>query len=85
MGSVSNVGLMAQKAQNYRSHDKTFQMTKLGRMEVVNSNGDVLTSHNVEVGDIWRMCQSQDAPIADWVGLVVSSCTCYRDSCCVLA
>ena len=71
MGSVSNVGLMAKKAQEYGSHDKTFQMTKAGRMEVVDSTGNVLTSHNVEEGDIWRMCQVKDAPIADWVGLAV--------------
>ena len=71
MGSVSNVGLMAQKAQEYGSHDKTFQMTQDGQMQVVNSNGDVLTSHSVAAGDIWRMCQVKDAPIADWVGLAV--------------
>ena len=71
MGSVSNVGLMAQKAQEYGSHDKTFQMTKAGRMEVVDSNGSVLTTHTVEQGDIWRMCQVKDGPIADWVGLAV--------------
>jgi isocitrate dehydrogenase len=71
MGSVSNVGLMAQKAQEYGSHDKTFQMTQDGQMQVVNSAGTVLTSHAVEKGDIWRMCQVKDAPIADWVGLAV--------------
>ena len=71
MGSVSNVGLMAQKAQEYGSHDKTFQMTKAGRMEVVDSNGSVLMTHTVEQGDIWRMCQVKDGPIADWVGLAV--------------
>ena len=71
MGSVSNVGLMAQKAQEYGSHDKTFQMTKAGRMEVVDSAGVVLTTHPVEIGDIWRMCQVKDGPIADWVGLAV--------------
>ena len=71
MGSVSNVGLMAQKAQEYGSHDKTFQITKPGRMEVVDSAGNVLTSHDVEENDIWRMCQVKDAPIADWVGLAV--------------
>ena len=71
MGSVSNVGLMAQKAQEYGSHDKTFQMTKAGRMEVVDSAGAVLTTHPVEIGDIWRMCQVKDGPIVDWVGLAV--------------
>ena len=71
MGSVSNVGLMAQKAQEYGSHDKTFQMTKAGRMEVVDSSGTILTTHTVEQGDIWRLCQVKDGPIADWVGLAV--------------
>ncbi len=71
MGSVSNVGLMAQKAQEYGSHDKTFQMQADGTVEVVDTHGNVLTSHAVEKGDIWRMCQVKDAPIADWVGLAV--------------
>jgi len=71
MGSVSNVGLMAQKAQEYGSHDKTFQMQADGTVEVVDTHGNVLTSHTVEKGDIWRMCQVKDAPIADWVGLAV--------------
>ncbi len=71
MGSVSNVGLMAQKAQEYGSHDKTFQMQADGTVEVVDTHGNVLTSHAVEKGDIWRMCQVKDAPIADWVGIAV--------------
>ena len=71
MGSVSNVGLMAQKAQEYGSHDKTFQVSSDGRVDVVDRHGNVLTSHAVEQGDIWRMCQVKDAPIADWVGLAV--------------
>jgi isocitrate dehydrogenase len=71
MGSVSNVGLMAQKAQEYGSHDKTFQVAASGTVNVVDAHGNVLTSHSVEKGDIWRMCQVKDAPIADWVGLAV--------------
>jgi len=72
MGSVSNVGLMAQKAEEYGSHDKTFQLSDSGVVNVVNSNGDVLLSQNVEAGDIWRMCQVKDAPIQDWVKLAVN-------------
>ena len=71
MGSVSNVGLMAQKAQEYGSHDKTFQVESAGTVNVVDAHGNVLTSHTVEKGDIWRMCLVKDAPIADWVGLAV--------------
>lgn len=71
MGSVSNVGLMAQKAQEYGSHDKTFQVSASGTVNVVDAHGNVLTSHSVQKGDIWRMCQVKDAPIADWVGLAV--------------
>lgn len=71
MGSVSNVGLMAQKAQEYGSHDKTFQVESAGTVNVVDSHGNVLTSHTVAKGDIWRMCLVKDAPIADWVGLAV--------------
>ena len=70
MGSVSNVGLMAQKAEEYGSHDKTFQMNNAGRVEVRIDGNAVLTQH-VEPGDIFRMCQVKDAPIQDWVGLAV--------------
>ncbi|NHA66680.1 NADP-dependent isocitrate dehydrogenase [Phycicoccus flavus] len=72
MGSVPNVGLMAQKAEEYGSHDKTFEMTAAGRVEVVDAGGAVLMSHDVEAGDIWRACQTKDAPIRDWVGLAVT-------------
>ncbi|GGI90815.1 isocitrate dehydrogenase, NADP-dependent [Shewanella hanedai] len=71
MGSVPNVGLMAQKAEEYGSHDKTFQIEAAGTVNVTNSQGDVLISHAVEAGDIWRMCQVKDAPIRDWVKLAV--------------
>ncbi len=71
MGSVPNVGLMAQKAEEYGSHDKTFEMASAGRVEVVDSSGRVLMSHDVEAGDIWRACQTKDAPIRDWVALAV--------------
>ena len=72
MGSVSNVGLMAQKAEEYGSHDKTFQIPAAGKVNVVNNAGDILMSHDVEEGDIWRMCQVKDAPIQDWVKLAVN-------------
>ena len=72
MGSVPNVGLMAQKAEEYGSHDKTFQMASAGRMEVVTTGGDVLMHQDVEAGDVFRMCQVKDAPIQDWVKLAVS-------------
>jgi len=72
MGSVPNVGLMAQKAEEYGSHDKTFEIAGDGTVEVVNSAGEVLMSHDVEAGDIWRACQTKDAPIQDWVKLAVS-------------
>ncbi|WP_299229523.1 NADP-dependent isocitrate dehydrogenase [uncultured Psychroserpens sp.] len=72
MGTVPNVGLMAQKAEEYGSHDKTFEISANGCVEVVDENGNVLTSHNVEEGDIWRMCQVKDAPIQDWVKLAVT-------------
>ncbi|MGN6636384.1 MAG: NADP-dependent isocitrate dehydrogenase, partial [Oryzihumus sp.] len=72
MGSVPNVGLMAQKAEEYGSHDKTFEIAEAGRVEVVNSAGEVLISHDVEAGDIWRACQTKDAPIRDWVKLAVT-------------
>jgi isocitrate dehydrogenase len=72
MGNVSNVGLMAQKAEEYGSHDKTFQIKESGSVKVINQAGDVLMSHDVEQGDIWRMCQAKDIPIRDWVRLAVS-------------
>ena len=72
MGSVSNVGLMAQKAEEYGSHDKTFEITAAGTVRVVDSEGQVLMSHDVEAGDIWRACQVKDAPVQDWVKLAVS-------------
>ncbi|SMG40579.1 isocitrate dehydrogenase [Marivirga sericea] len=72
MGSVSNVGLMAQKAEEYGSHDKTFEIPEAGTVEVTDANGNVLLSHEVAEGDIWRMCQVKDAPIRDWVKLGVN-------------
>jgi isocitrate dehydrogenase len=72
MGTVPNVGLMAQKAEEYGSHDKTFEIQADGTVDVVDQNGTSLTSHTVEQGDIWRMCQVKDAPIQDWVKLAVS-------------
>ena len=72
MGSVSNVGLMAQKAEEYGSHDKTFQVDTNGTVEVVSRAGDVLLSQTVNESDIFRMCQVKDAPIQDWVKLAVS-------------
>jgi len=72
MGSVSNVGLMAQKAEEYGSHDKTFQAPATGQIRVVDQNGQVLLSHDVEEGDIWRMCQVKDAPVQDWVKLALN-------------
>lgn len=72
MGSVSNVGLMAQKAEEYGSHDKTFELAEAGVVRVVHANGDVIFEHPVETGDIWRMCQTKDEPIRDWVRLAVS-------------
>ena len=72
MGHTSNVGLMAQKAEEYGSHDKTFTMTADGVVKVVTSKGQEIFSHNVEEGDIWRMCQTKDAPVRDWVKLAVS-------------
>ncbi|MEX2593663.1 MAG: NADP-dependent isocitrate dehydrogenase [Anditalea sp.] len=72
MGSVSNVGLMAQKAEEYGSHDKTFEIPTEGTVRVVNASGDVLLEHKVEQGDIWRMCQAKDAAIQDWVKLAVT-------------
>ena len=72
MGSVPNVGLMAQKAEEYGSHDKTFEMQADGTMRVVLADGTVLMQHEVEKGDIWRACQTKDAPIRDWVKLAVT-------------
>jgi isocitrate dehydrogenase len=72
MGTVPNVGLMAQKAEEYGSHDKTFILSEAGTVRVVNTAGDILLIHNVEDGDIWRMCQAKDAPIQDWVKLAVT-------------
>ncbi len=71
MGSVPNVGLMAQAAEEYGSHDKTFQITGDGTVKVIDEAGNVLLQHEVEAGDIWRMCQTKDAPIRDWVKLAV--------------
>ena len=72
MGNVSNVGLMAQKAEEYGSHDKTFQIPADGVVKVTDSSGNTLMEHKVEEGDIWRMCQSKDLPIQDWVKLAVN-------------
>lgn len=72
MGSVSNVGLMAQKAEEYGSHDKTFEIQGNGTVKVTDSNGNTLIEHTVEAGDIWRMCQVKDAPIQDWIKLAVN-------------
>ena len=71
MGSVSNVGLMAQKAEEYGSHDKTFEIPASGVMRVTDTAGNTLLEHTVEQGDIWRMCQTKDLPIQDWVKLAV--------------
>jgi isocitrate dehydrogenase len=72
MGSVPNVGLMAQKAEEYGSHDKTFQIKADGVVRVTDTQGRLLLEQNVEAGDIWRMCQTKDAPIQDWVKLAVN-------------
>ena len=72
MGSVPNVGLMAQAAEEYGSHDKTFQIPANGEVQVVDGNGNILMKHAVESGDIWRMCQTKDAPVRDWVKLAVN-------------
>ena len=71
MGSVSNVGLMAQKAEEYGSHDKTFEVPAEGVVRVIDAGGKVLMEHTVGAGDIWRACQTKDAPVRDWVGLAV--------------
>ena len=72
MGTVPNIGLMAQKAEEYGSHDKTFEIESNGKVCVVDSEGNTLIEHSVETGDIWRMCQTKDAPIQDWVKLAVT-------------
>ena len=72
MGSVSNVGLMAQKAEEYGSHDKTFKIPLSGQVQVIDQDGKLLMQTEVEEGDIWRMCQAKDAPIQDWVKLAVT-------------
>lgn len=72
MGTVPNVGLMAQKAEEYGSHDKTFEIPSAGKVEVINSAGEILFTHEVEKGDIWRMCQVKDLPVQDWIKLAVT-------------
>ena len=72
MGTVPNVGLMAQQAEEYGSHDKTFQMPAAGTVRIVDAQGKTLIEHAVEPGDIWRACQVKDAPIRDWVKLAVT-------------
>ncbi|CAN5881538.1 NADP-dependent isocitrate dehydrogenase [soil metagenome] len=72
MGTVPNIGLMAQKAEEYGSHDKTFQIAEAGTVRVVDAAGNTLMEHQVEEGDIWRMCQTKDLPIQDWVKLAVT-------------
>lgn len=72
MGTVPNVGLMAQKAEEYGSHDKTFEVAAAGTIRVVNADGEAVLSHDVQPGDIWRACQTKDAPIKDWVKLAVT-------------
>ncbi|MBD5769934.1 NADP-dependent isocitrate dehydrogenase [Marinomonas colpomeniae] len=72
MGTVPNVGLMAQKAEEYGSHDKTFEIAEAGTMRILDAQGNVLMQHAVEKGDIWRACQTKDAPIRDWVKLGVT-------------
>jgi len=72
MGTVPNVGLMAQKAEEYGSHDKTFEISSAGTVKLMDENNNILTEHSVETGDIWRMCQVKDDPIQDWVKLAVN-------------
>ncbi|MGO9904340.1 MAG: NADP-dependent isocitrate dehydrogenase [Solirubrobacteraceae bacterium] len=72
MGNTPNIGLMAQAAEEYGSHDKTFEIEAAGTVRVVDEEGETLLEHEVEVGDIWRMCQTKDAPIQDWVRLAVT-------------
>ena len=79
MGTVPNVGLMAQKAEEYGSHDKTFEIASNGKVQVLDEANNVLIEHNVEEGDIWRMCQTKDAPIQDWVKLAVTRARATHD------
>ena len=72
MGTTSNVGLMAQKAEEYGSHDKTFEIQGDGVVKVTDNSGKIIFEHKVEEGDIWRMCQAKDAPIKDWIKLAVN-------------
>ena len=72
MGTTPNVGLMAQKAEEYGSHDKTFEIPSAGRVRVIDQSGSTLLSHDVDAGDIWRMCQTKDAAVRDWVKLAVT-------------
>ena len=72
MGSVPNVGLMAQKAEEYGSHDKTFEVSRDGTISIIDSDGKILLQHTVKKGDIWRMCQVKDGPIQDWIKLAVN-------------
>ena len=72
IGTVPNVGLMAQAAEEYGSHDKTFEIPAAGTVTVVNTAGEVLLEHDVEAGDIWRACQTKDIPVRDWVKLAVT-------------
>ena len=72
MGTVPNVGLMAQKAEEYGSHDKTFEIPADGTVRIIDADGNILTEHDVEQGDIWRACQTKDAPVKDWVKLAVN-------------
>ncbi|MFT5249065.1 MAG: isocitrate dehydrogenase [bacterium] len=72
MGTVPNVGLMAQKAEEYGSHDKTFEISENGIVQIIDSNNTILIEHTVEEGDIWRMCQAKDLPIQDWIKLAVN-------------
>ena len=71
IGSTSNIGLMAQKAEEYGSHDTTFEIPQNGKIEVVSKSGDVLLAHDVQAGDVWRMCRVKDAPVQDWIKLGV--------------
>ncbi len=72
MGDVSNVGLMAKKAEEYGSHDKTFEIQADGKVQVVDTDGNVILEHDVEAGDVWRACQTKDVAVKDWVKLAVN-------------
>ena len=78
MGTVPNVGLMAQAAEEYGSHDKTFEIPAPGTVRVVNRAGETVMEHKVGTGDIWRMCQTKDIPIRDWIKLAVSRAPRHR-------